>query len=172
MFIDNDILYVSIIIKKKLRDLNYDKTNRMACAPSEDRKMGIRPVWSKSSLCAQWVTKDLNFLHVDSEDADQTGRMLRLIWVFADHTGLIVGFVGLIIKKEIESSWLINIEKFAPIVRPNPIVIKVCSCSVQLSMKFSQPINMKMPIIVGIFIFTSWEIFMFSYVQQERICNF
>ena len=45
--------------------------------------MGICPVWSESSLCAQWVAKDTSFLHADSEDSDQTGRMPRLIWVFA-----------------------------------------------------------------------------------------
>ena len=28
----------------------------------------IRPVWSESSLCAQWVAKDPSFLHADSED--------------------------------------------------------------------------------------------------------
>ena len=30
--------------------------------------LGIRPVWSESSLCAQWVAKDPSFLHADSED--------------------------------------------------------------------------------------------------------
>ena len=34
---------------------------------------------SESSLCAQWVAKDPSFLHADSEDSDQTGRMPRLI---------------------------------------------------------------------------------------------
>ena len=33
----------------------------------------------QSSLCTQWVTKDPRFLHADSEDSDQTGRMPRLI---------------------------------------------------------------------------------------------
>ena len=33
------------------------------------------------------------FLHVDSKDSDQTGRMPRLIWVFAGHKGHFVGFV-------------------------------------------------------------------------------
>ena len=32
-----------------------------------------------SSLCAQLVAKDPSFLHADSKDSDQTGRMLRLI---------------------------------------------------------------------------------------------
>ena len=45
--------------------------------------LGIRPVWSESSLCAQWVAKDPSFLHADSEDSDQTGQMPRLIWVWA-----------------------------------------------------------------------------------------
>ena len=48
--------------------------------------LGIRPVWSESSLCAQWVAKDPSFLHADSEDPDQTGWMPRLIWVFAGRT--------------------------------------------------------------------------------------
>ena len=60
--------------------------------------LGIRLVWSESSLCAQWVAKDPSFLHADSEDSDQTGRMPRLIWVFAGRTCHFVGFV---------MSWLI-----------------------------------------------------------------
>ena len=48
--------------------------------------LGIRPVWSGSSLCVQWVAKDTWFLHVDSEDSDQTGWMPRLIWVFTGRT--------------------------------------------------------------------------------------
>ena len=35
--------------------------------------LGIRPVWSESSLCAQWIAKDLIFLHADIKDSDQTG---------------------------------------------------------------------------------------------------
>ena len=38
--------------------------------------LGIRPVWSESSLCAHWVAKDPSFLHADSEDSDQIRRML------------------------------------------------------------------------------------------------
>ena len=48
--------------------------------------LGIFPVWSETSLYAQWVAKDPMFLHADSEDSDQTGWMPRLIWVFAGHT--------------------------------------------------------------------------------------
>ena len=54
--------------------------------------LDINPVWSESLQCAQWVAEDPRFLYADSEDSDQTGRMLRLIWTFAGHTDF-VGFV-------------------------------------------------------------------------------
>ena len=62
--------------------------------------LGIRPVWSESSLCTQWIAKDLSFLHADSKDSDQTGQMPRLIWVFAGHTCHFVGFVMLQLNSE------------------------------------------------------------------------
>ena len=48
--------------------------------------LGIRPVWSESFLCAQWVAKGSMLLQADSEDSDQTRRMRRLISVFAGRT--------------------------------------------------------------------------------------
>ena len=61
----------------------------MSVRPAKTQiSLGIRPVWSESSLCAQSVAKDLSFLHADSEDSDQTGRMPRLIWVFAGRTAI------------------------------------------------------------------------------------
>ena len=44
--------------------------------------LGIRPVWSESSLSAWWKLGPLATHWVHSEDSDQTGRMPRLIWVF------------------------------------------------------------------------------------------
>ena len=65
----------------------HDKTNKMSVCPAKTQiSLGIRPVWSESSLCAQWVAKDPSFLHADSEDSDQTGQMSRLIWVLAGRT--------------------------------------------------------------------------------------
>ena len=59
----------------------------MSVRPAKTQiSLGIRPVWSESSLCAQWVAKVPMFLHADSEDSDQIGRMPRLIWVFAGRT--------------------------------------------------------------------------------------
>ena len=47
----------------------YDKTNKMTVHPAKTPiSLGIRPVWSECSLCAQWVAKDPSFLHADSED--------------------------------------------------------------------------------------------------------
>ena len=64
-----------------------DKTNKVTVRPAKTQiSLGIRPVWSESSLFAQWVAKDPSFPHADSEDSDQTGRMPKLIWVFAGRT--------------------------------------------------------------------------------------
>ena len=65
----------------------YDKTNKVTVRPAKTQiSLGIRPVWSESFLCAQLVAKDPRFLHADSEDSNQTGRMPRLIWVFTRRT--------------------------------------------------------------------------------------
>ena len=67
------------------------KPTKLHVRPAKTQiNLGIRPVWSESLLCAQWVTKDPIFLHADSEDSDQTGRMPRLIWVFAGHTVILL----------------------------------------------------------------------------------
>ena len=56
----------------------HDKTNKMNVRPAKTQiRLGIRPVWSESLLCAQWVAKDPSFLQADSEDSDQTGRMAQ-----------------------------------------------------------------------------------------------
>ena len=60
--------------------------------------LGMRPVWSESSLCAYWVAKGSSFLQADNEDSDQTGRMRRLICVFAGRTCHCVGFVTMRLK--------------------------------------------------------------------------
>ena len=72
----------------------HDKTNKMTVCPAKTQiSLGICPVWSESSLCAQWVAKDPGFLHADSGDSDQTGRLPRLIWVFARRFCQLVGYV-------------------------------------------------------------------------------
>ena len=40
----------------------HDKTNKVTVRPAKTQiSLGIRPVWSESSLCAQWVAKDPSF---------------------------------------------------------------------------------------------------------------
>ena len=56
-------------------------------------KWPIRPVWSESSLSAWKNIGPLTTHWVHNEDSDQTGRMPRLIWVFAGRTCHFVGFV-------------------------------------------------------------------------------
>ena len=48
--------------------------------------LGIRPVWSESSLSAWRKLGSLATHWAHSEDSGQTGRMPRLIWVFAGRT--------------------------------------------------------------------------------------
>ena len=72
--------------------------------------LDLRPVCSESSLCAQWVAKGPSFLYADSEDSDQTGRMLRLIWIFAGRTCHFVGFVMRWLKCKYISS---NVKKLS-----------------------------------------------------------
>ena len=62
----------------------HDKTNKMSVCPVKTRiSLGIRPVWSECSLSAWRKLGSLTTHWVHSEDSDQTGRMPRLIWVFA-----------------------------------------------------------------------------------------
>ena len=72
-----------------------DKTNKMTVCPAKTQiSLGIRPVWSEPLLCTQWVAKDPSFLHANSKDSDQTGRMPRLIWVFAGHIAILLSWGG------------------------------------------------------------------------------
>ena len=54
---------------------------------------GHPPSLIRVFACTQWIANDPSFLHVDSEDSDQTGWMPRLIWVFSGRTTTFAGFV-------------------------------------------------------------------------------
>ena len=121
--------HVHDIALSNLRDLVFLKTltisqpitkcsrpsDTMICATSwqnQQNDCAIRPVWSESLLCTQWVAKDTSFFmqtaktqislgisedsdqpgHPISEDSDQTGRMPRPIWIFAGRTCYFVSF--------------------------------------------------------------------------------
>ena len=66
------------------------KPRKWMCAQWRLRSAWASAQSDQSSLCAQWVAKDPSFLHADSEDSDQTGRMPRLICVFAGRTVILL----------------------------------------------------------------------------------
>ena len=61
----------------------------------------LRSAWAS----AQWIAKDPSFFHADNEDSDQTGRMPKLIWVFAGDTFHFVGFVTMQLNYIFASNW-------------------------------------------------------------------
>ena len=65
----------------------HDKTNKVSVHPAKTQiRLGICPVWAASSLSAWRKLVSLAIHCAQSEDSDQTGRMPRLIWVFAGWT--------------------------------------------------------------------------------------
>ena len=87
-------------VKEKLELVNkflykppHDKTNKKTVQPAKTQiSMVIRPVWSESSLSAWRKLESLTTHWAHSEDSDQTGRMPRLIWVFAGRTVTLLVF--------------------------------------------------------------------------------
>ena len=73
--------YSSSTVTQETYEPWHKKTNKMSVRPAKDQ-----PGHPESSLYAQRVAMDRRFLHADSVDSDQTGRMPRLIWVFAGRT--------------------------------------------------------------------------------------
>ena len=69
----------------------HDKTNNVSMRPAKTQiSLGIRPVWSESSLSTWRKLGSLATHWVHSEDSDQTGRMPRLIWVIPGRTSTLL----------------------------------------------------------------------------------
>ena len=84
-----------------------DKTNNITVRRAKTQiSLGIRPVWSESLLSALRKLGALASRWAHSKDSDQTGRMPRLIWVFAGRRHF-VSFVmrRLICDKICINSW-------------------------------------------------------------------
>ena len=69
------------------------KPKKRMCAQRRFRSAWASALSDQCLLCAQRVARDQSFLHADSKDSDQTGRMPRLIWVVSSRTSHTVGFV-------------------------------------------------------------------------------
>ena len=89
-------LFAQAYLSENVGLLRYVKNKRAATWQNQQNGMcarrSLRPAWAsaysdQSSLCALRIAKDLELLHADSEDADPTGRMPRLIWAFAGRKG-------------------------------------------------------------------------------------
>ena len=64
-----------------------NNNNKMAVRPAKTQiSLSIRPVWSDSSLSAWKKFGSLSTHWAHRENSDHTGRMPRLIWVFAGRT--------------------------------------------------------------------------------------
>ena len=63
----------------------------MAVRPAKTQiRLGIRPIWSESLLSTWRNLGSLATHWAHSKDSDQTGRMPRLIWVFAGCTVILL----------------------------------------------------------------------------------
>ena len=75
------------------REPRHDKTNKVTVRPAKTQiSLGIRPVWSESTLYAQWVAKDPRFIHADSEDWSDWADAQADLSLRCAHTHF-VGFV-------------------------------------------------------------------------------
>ena len=89
----NVFIYVAVNFQVLLKWAAAWQNQQNECAPSEDQiSLGIRPVWSGSSLSAWRKLGTLSTHWAHSEDSDQTGQMPRLIWVFAGRTLILLVF--------------------------------------------------------------------------------
>ena len=51
-----------------INEPRHNKTNKVSLGPAKTQiSLGIHPDRLESSLCAQWVAKDLSFLHADPQ---------------------------------------------------------------------------------------------------------
>ena len=78
-------LTISAYLCENQNELRHDKTNKVSVCPAKTQiSLGIRPVWSESSLSA-WRNLGPSATHwAHSVDSDQTGWMPRLWSDWAD----------------------------------------------------------------------------------------
>ena len=85
------LVYVVIATGSQQSEPRHDKTNNMSVRPAKTQiSLGIRPVWSESSLCAHWVAKDPSLLHADREDWADAQADLSLRWAPTHFVGFVM----------------------------------------------------------------------------------
>ena len=76
----NHLTKAILINTYSIIELQHDKTNKVACAPSEDSDQpGHTPSLIRAFVLRSIGRKGSTVFHADSEDSDQTGQMPRLI---------------------------------------------------------------------------------------------
>ena len=87
-------MIIEILNRNMIRSIT--KPTKWPVRPAKTQiNLSIRPVWTESLLPAWRKPGSLATNWVHSEYSDQTGQMLRQIWVFGGHTGHFVSFVML-----------------------------------------------------------------------------
>ena len=92
----NQVWYILILydfLTSKGSEPPHDKSNKMACGPSEDSDQPGHPpnLIRVFSVCMK-KTQVLSYPMSPREDSYQTGQMPRPIWIFAGRTCCFVGF--------------------------------------------------------------------------------
>ena len=83
---------VNIVVKGKQMSRPMTKPAKWHMRPVKTKiSVGIRPVWSESSLSVRRKLGSLATQWAHSEDSDQTARMSRLVWIFAGRTVILWG---------------------------------------------------------------------------------
>ena len=117
------IFRVIVFVLYEKYEPRHDKTNKMTVHPAKSQiSLGICPVWSESSLCAQWVATDPSFLHADSEDSDQTGGWYVMLNLKRNERSILpqLGVVLCSCVSILDDMWVKSQKKdFARSVTPN-----------------------------------------------------
>ena len=114
----------------------------------QNQQNEVSPVWSESSLCAQWIAKDLTLLHMDIEDWSDWAVVqadlsdLSLCWVHRSFFW--VCHVFLCVRTD-KFSWLFNLITKSPEIDQNSVrwrTISVTSFITLAKWEISLPKNL------------------------------
>ena len=112
-----------------LRRYGMTKATKWPVRPVKTQiSLGIRPVWSELS----GLQRTQGFF-MRTAKTDQTGRMPRLLWVFAGRTGHFVGFVVLqpLIYKQTLYCWGLNRKEFLDLLNAHMLLLLLLACFIE-----------------------------------------
>ena len=112
----------------------HDKSAKWHVYPAKTQiSLGIHPVWSESSLCAQWVAKDPKFLHADSKSEDWSDLAdaqadLSLHWAHSHFVGFVMRWLISYItfqhrQLSVPASSFPHSHQSVPVSKANPVTL-------------------------------------------------